>query len=334
MLCFSDDREHLENDFVDRVAPRHERVGGSVPKNIAQLLQAYPESLYLGNSLLEICAYWVVEEERSFMARYEDPYCFCDYVCDCYVWDGEEGLNPVDTFFKILLDATHPAGMEARDTDGSLPVHLACAHPFTNGVATALRLMVQLYPKCAQETDALGRLPLQRIMDAAVVAIESEPDDTHYCRQHNGNNLLKSALEIILQANPAALGAPTTGDTPLHIVCGDQWPSEWEDAGMVLLTPTTTTNSREILAAAASQKNNDGSLPLHVYLSNRRLSFPIVRALLQAYPSVVTVRDPSNDKLLPFVAASLNDASSTEILFVLLRENPTSILGCTGIAVG
>ncbi|RYY69421.1 hypothetical protein EON63_23700 [archaeon] len=116
-------------------------------------------------------------------------------------------------------------------------------------------------------------------------------------------------LELILQyihADPFAgkLIEPSKGNNAFHILLSARKPIEW---------------TRQVLSAlifssgdGLKKKNQEGSLPLHVYLYQRTVHADIVRQLVTAYPEAASVQDGA--ELIPLFLAVMRDDANRCIL--------------------
>lgn len=153
-----------------------------------------------GNAEVAASAAKVLLESRPEVtlevdAAGEPPlHAFLKRAMDRDVEDDDGTLDLARAFAKFC-----PPSLLARDSDGAMPIHLACES--SPRLATAL---VQLCPASCLLTDSYGCTPLHCAVD---------------CDATNAEDVLK-LVSLLLRTRPtAAFVTNFDGDTPLHRLC-------------------------------------------------------------------------------------------------------------------
>ena len=217
-----------------------------------------------------------------------------------------------------LVDA-NPAALLEGDGLNRTPLHILCAS--TTGRASPGAVMALLLGEGGREAaarrDLHGRLPL------------------HWAA-HNRAPL--EVLRALIEANPGALLAGDVikgsailagnessvirGDVgpnrlPLHVLCAayaSPEGREGEEASPEAVALLLEGSGRE----AAARKDSDGSLPLHLAVSERDPPLEVVRALVEANPGALL--EEGRDRRLPVHCAAESRASAEVVALLLLRE--------------
>ena len=108
------------------------------------------------------------------------------------------------------------------------------------------------------------------------------------------------------------------GNLPLHLACAKGYDNGESCDVSIAISMLTTYPQAAHKATRASKR-----LPLHLAVASKK-PLPLIAALLKAYPSSLNIKDPRTG-LWPFLLAGVENESSIDSTFCLLRADPSII---------
>jgi ankyrin repeat protein len=167
----------------------------------------------------------------------------------------EKVLNRNDLLeiIELLVDQ-NPELVSARDRDGSVPLHVACA---TSAPLEFVRYLVEYAPAALQiDRTTDGSYPL------------------HVALEHGASSV---AIDLLLcNADPDTIGLTNTaGETPLHVAC--RRGASFEIVQSVM----------DRFGAAAKSASSQGDLPLFLACAATAPSLDTIFMLMKGFPDVV-----------------------------------------------
>ena len=207
---------------------------------------------------------------------------------DNYLSIGILGFNDMQTLFRLVL-AEDPDSIRLQDTNGDLPIHIACGK---HAHIPLLEFLLEQDPDSIRSQNESGSLPLHMVF-------------------HNMSPPL-DMLRFLVQRYPDSVRSrDTNGDLPIHIACG-------ELAHIPLLEFLLEQDPDSIRS-----QNESGSLPLHMAFHNMSPPLDMLRFLVQRDPDSVRSRDGNGD--LPIHLACQIFRAPDELIRFLVEQDVATL---------
>ena len=201
------------------------------------------------------------------------------------------------------LYRAYPLAARIADANGQLPLHRAAAaiahhsgpaSENTDGRSVVCSL-VEEYPEAASQTDKSGRTPLHMIAECAEVWDEG--------------------VESILNAHPAAprlrAGPELHNRLPIHMAAASP------DARRSLIERLVELHPRGV-----SQADHVGKLPLHLACENGKRWDKGVRAIYDAFPGAIGLREANARGWMPLTMAAACPNAGADLIDELAELHP------------
>lgn len=170
-------------------------------------------------------------------------------------------------FIMALIDL-FPVIVKLADSNGDYPLHMAC---YRIQYKTVIMKLVELYPIAAQHPNAGGEYPLHIV-----------------CSYNQDDEVVIKLIDIYpLAAQKMLINDSESNEAfALHLACSyDQ--SENVIIKLIEATPN-----------ALFEKDSQGNYPIHLAVSHYPLSLSVVKVLIDAYPSLIQLRNSNGDSVL------------------------------------
>eukprot|EP00984_Skeletonema_dohrnii_P017669 scaffold8108_cov118-Skeletonema_dohrnii-CCMP3373.AAC.2 len=245
---------------------------------------------------------------------------------------GEKGQSL--EVIKALIEA-YTNGLEERDNEQRLPIHLACENGQSFEVIEAL---IMAYPTGLNLQDHWGRLPIHvacsngQSLEVIKALIKERPNSLQVYDwsglQHlpihvackNGQSV--EVIDALIEAYPDGLQEKNRGGLlPIHVACENGQSVEVIDA--LIEAHPDGLKGLEV-------PDNYGRLPIHVACMRAEQSFEVIDALINAYPDGLKKRDGM--ERLPIHHAchargmrGYNAEEDFKVIEAIIREHPNDI---------
>jgi ankyrin repeat protein len=254
------------------------------------------------------------------------------------------------TNFHFILERDPPIGIIQKlieyapevlimgDDLYRLPIHTACGRGRLASF-DVIQALVKGYPESVEKTDKIGCLPLhyaigsQASLSIVSFLIDSYPEGIlksfryppSECRRRPPLYFLKIYNYVQMKDRKGMLllhRACKMNEFSADLVCvlDEAYPESWTIQDNYGKTP------KQYLIESARRRDERGMVLLHRQAAHiKGLSVRSLNILHDAYPEAIQMQDSSG--LLPIHHASLNEASSLDVLMLLLKLYPESIKG-------
>jgi ankyrin repeat protein len=245
------------------------------------------------------------------------------------------GVTSLDVIESLLEDTSSSPGLLHANTDGDLPLHLACVHPHAHSYVPVI---LRACPQAAEQPNAKGRLalhlacqsacPLEIFQEAGLLFMASLADKQGntplhlacHCRRLHQDN-----LRLLVEAAPHAVTTTNhKGELPLHLLCGaGSGPATDDEVAAALELLTDQPWSDTVLRIDEARR-----FPLHRACAVPSPRLVLVQTLLQKFPKAIFCRDC--DQHTPLHLACQQTKVSVAVVRQLLRASGVDLTPSTG----
>jgi ankyrin repeat protein len=181
-----------------------------------------------------------------------------------------------------------PETLKATNTQGSLPLHVACGHQASLEV---VQYLAEQWPEGLTTKNVTGDIPLH-----FACSLEAP----------------LAVVEYLVEKSPDSVeGANVNGCLPLHVACANRAP--------LAVIQSLVDQWPETVKAS----NTQGSLPLHIACGHKA-SLEVIQYLVEQWPEALEMKNVNGHLPLHF-ALSLEE--SLEVVKYLVRKSPESVKG-------